>query len=305
MGKNLGVSLYAAPVGEPALGPVAYMHRPSAQNDPFAPLGHHWEDATHITFGVITAGVFTRTVQLEGTLFQGREPDDDRYDFDFGGLDSYGGRLTVNPATQWSLTASYGFLKSPEGLHPDENQHRLGASILYSRRIARRGDWATALVYGANKHVTPGESSHGLEHSLLFETNAQLNDQDSFFGRAEWVQKSAEELVIAGAAPDAQFDVTALVLGYVREVAQYGGASLGLGVRGSVSFVPDGLNSTYGTRIPAGMAVYARLRPTLLQRAHAGDPGEIPDEATSNEDGTPGHQKRERSTNHERTQPSL
>src|SRR5919107_228602 len=81
-------------VGEPAIGPVAYMHRPSAQNDPFAPLGHHWEDATHITFGVLTAGVFTRTIQLEGTLFQGREPDDARYDFDFGALDSYGGRLT-------------------------------------------------------------------------------------------------------------------------------------------------------------------------------------------------------------------
>ena len=109
--SNLGLSIYAAPVGEPAIGPVAYMHRPSAQNDPFAPLGHHWQDATHITFGVITAGVFTRTVQLEGTLFHGREPDDDRYDFDFGALDSYGGRVTVNPTPHWSLAGSYGYLK--------------------------------------------------------------------------------------------------------------------------------------------------------------------------------------------------
>jgi hypothetical protein len=88
-------------VGEPAIGPVTYMHRPSAQNDPFAPLGHHWEDATHITYGVVTAAVFTRSVQLEGTVFQGREPDDDHYDFDFGALDSYGGRVTLNPTPHW------------------------------------------------------------------------------------------------------------------------------------------------------------------------------------------------------------
>jgi hypothetical protein len=269
--SNVGLSLYAAPVGEPAIGPVAYMHRPSAQNDPFAPLGHHWQDATHITYGVLTAGVFTRTVQLEGTLFQGREPDDDRYDFDFGALDSYGGRVTVNPAPHWSLAASYGYLNSPEELHPDENQHRLGASILYTRRIAQDGDWASALVYGANKHTALEEPSTGLEQSVLLETNAQLDDRNSIFGRAEWVQKSAEELVMPGADPEARFNVSGLVLGYVREVAQYGGASLGVGVRGSVDFLPQGLKATYGTRTPAGIAVYARVRPTLLQRAHAED----------------------------------
>jgi hypothetical protein len=289
---NFGVSLYAAPVGEPAIGPVAYMHRPSAQNDPFAPLGHHWQDATHITYGVLTAGVFTRTVQLEATLFQGREPDDDRYDFDFGGLDSYGGRLTVNPTPHWSLAASYGYLKSPEELHPDQNQHRLGASILYTHRIARRGDWASALVYGANKHVAPGASSRGFAHSVLLESNAQFDDRNSVFGRAEWVQKSAEELVIPSAAADADFDVTALVLGYVREVVQYGGASLGVGLRGSINFVPEVLKATYGTRTPAGIALYARLRPTLMQRAHAGDRGENPEEGMSQDGATPAHHHR-------------
>ena len=212
--RNLGVSLYVAPVGEPAIGPVAYMHRPSAQNDPFAPLGHHWMDATHITYGVVTAGVFTRTVQLEGTWFQGREPDDDRYDFDFGGLDSYGGRVSINPSAHWSFSASYGYLESPEELHPEENQHRFGASILYTRELGRDGDWASALVYGANKH-TPGPSS-GFQHSLLLETNLQLDNRNSVFARGEWVQKSAEELVVAGSDPEQGFDVSGLVLGYVR-----------------------------------------------------------------------------------------
>jgi hypothetical protein len=269
--EKLGVSLFAAPVGEPAIGPVAYMHRPSAQNDPFAPLGHHWMDATHITYGVVTAGVFTRTMQLEGTLFQGREPDDDRYDFDFGALDSYGGRVSVNPTPHWSLAASYGYLKSPEALEPDENQHRLGASVLYTRQIATNGDWASAIVYGANKHVATDEVSHGFEHSLLVETNAQFDDRNSIFGRAEWVQKSAQELVVPNVDPETIFDLAAMVLGYVHEVAQYGGASLGLGARGSINFIPEDLRSTYGTRTPLGVAVYARIRPALLQLAHAGE----------------------------------
>jgi hypothetical protein len=257
---------------------VAYMHRPSAQNDAFAPLGHHWQDATHITYGVITAGVFTRTVQLEGTLFQGREPDDYRYDFDFGALDSYGGRVTVNPASHWSLAASYGYLESPEELHPDENQHRLGASILYTRRIAREGDWASALVYGANKHTSPDGPSQGFEHSLLLETNVQFDDRNSIFGRVEWTQKSAEELVVPGAEPESRFNLSTLVVGYVREVLEYSGTSLGLGFRGSLNLVPNALEATYGTRTPAGIALYARLRPALLQRAHERDPGEDPDE---------------------------
>ncbi|HUR95493.1 MAG TPA: hypothetical protein VMY76_12960 [Gemmatimonadales bacterium] len=267
---GVGVSVFAAPVGEPAIGPVAYMHRPSAQNDPFAPLGHHWEDATHITFGVLTAGVFTRTVQLEGTLFQGREPDDGRYDFDFGALDSYGGRLTVNPDPAWSLAASYGYLESPEALHPGENQHRLGASILHTARIGRRGEWAGALVYGANRHTAPGGRSRGFEHSLLLESNVQLDERNGIFGRAEWVQKSAEELVISGAPAEARFDVAALTLGYVREVAEYAGASVGLGVRGSIGLLPGGLEPDYGTRAPTGIALYVRVRPAMLPRAGTG-----------------------------------
>jgi hypothetical protein len=289
VGTNVGLSIFAAPVGEPAIGPVAYMHRPSAQNDPFAPLGHHWEDATHITFGVVTAGVFTRAVQLEGTLFQGREPDDARYDFDFGALDSYGGRLTVNPGPHWSLAASYSYLKSPEALHPDENQHRLGASILHTVRIARRGDWASALIYGANKSTVPTAPSHGFRHSLLLESNVQFDDLNSIFGRAEWAQKSAEDLVIPDATPDMRFNVAALTLGYVREAVQYAGASVGLGVRGSINILPDGLRSTYGTRTPAGIALYVRLRPTMLQRAHEGEPGEIPDDVMPQGERAPGH----------------
>jgi hypothetical protein len=268
LNRTVGLSLFAAPVGEPAIGPVAYMHRPSARSDLFAPLGHHWQDATHITYGVLTAGVFTRTIQLEATWFQGREPDDDRYDFDFGSLDSYGGRVTVNPGSRWSVAASYGYLRSPEQLHPDENQHRLGASVLHTTRLGPRAEWASALVYGANRHLERGRPSRAFEHSLALESDAQLDDANSVFGRLEWVQKTAEELVIPNAAAEQKFNIAALALGYVREVLDYGGATLGLGVRGSLSVLPGDLGPTYGSRTPVGVAVYARLRPSLLQRAN-------------------------------------
>jgi len=147
--SGLGVSLYAAPSGEPALGPVAFMHRPSAMDDPVAPLGHHWQDATHISFGVLTAGIFGRQWKLEGSAFNGREPNEKRWDFDAMRLDSYSGRFTVNPDSQWSLHVGYGFLKSPEALTPDESVHRLTGSILHGRKVGSEGQWATAAVWGS------------------------------------------------------------------------------------------------------------------------------------------------------------
>jgi hypothetical protein len=269
---GLGFLVYAAPVGEPAVGPVAYMHRPSAVNDPFAPLAHHWTDATHITYGVLTAGLFTRAVKLEGTLFNGREPDEDRYDFDFHALDSYGARLSVNPTPHWALSASYGYLKHPEALQPEENQHRFGASVLHTVRLGREGEWASALIYGGNKHVTPGAGGGGRwEHSLIAESNLQLDDANSVFGRAEYVRKSAEELVTPG-VPDQEFDIASFSLGYVRELAGYRGATVGIGARGALNLVPRSLDGLYGSRTPVGLAVFLRVRPTLLERAHAMDP---------------------------------
>lgn len=269
--RGLGFMVYAAPVGEPGIGPVAYMHRPSALNDPFAPLSHHWTDATHITYGVLTAGLFTRTVKLEGTLFNGREPDEDRYDFDFHALDSYGLRLSAVPSPHWALSASYGWLRQPEALQPGEDQRRLGASVLHTVRLGRQGEWASALIYGGNRHVTRGgPESGGWEHSLIAESNLQVDRLNTVFGRAEYVRKSSEDLVVA-TAPDREFDIGTLSLGYIREVAGFQGATLGLGARGALNLVPRTLESVYGSRTPAGLALFVRIRPALLEGAHAMD----------------------------------
>jgi hypothetical protein len=273
IGRRIGVLLYLAPVGEPAIGPVAYMHRPSALNDPFAPLSHHWTDATHITYGVLTAGIFTRHVKLEGTLFNGREPDEDRYDFDFHPLDSYGARVSATPTPHWALSASYGFLRQPEALHPDQNQHRLGASILHTVRLGRQGEWASAVVYGANQHVAASGGVAGpWAHSVIAESNLQLDASNSIFGRLEYVRKGGEELSLAEPLRDREFDIGTLSLGYVREFAGYRGATLGLGARGAINLIPGALREIYGSRTPVGLAVFLRVRPGLLEGAHTIDP---------------------------------
>jgi hypothetical protein len=256
----VGFSLYAAPSGEPALGPVAFMHRPSAVEIPTAPLGHHWQDATHISFGVLSAGLFTRQWKLEGSLFNGREPNESRWDFDRMTLDSYSGRLTFNPSTQWSLTTGYGFLKSPESLEPDESTHRITASVLHSARFREHGERATSIVWGANK-----PSGESMTHSFLAESRLAWNQRNTIFGRAERVRKSAADLVLdmpeLGLASDRQFDVTSISLGYIREVYRSRGVSIGLGGLGTVNAIPEALEGAYGSRTPVGGMLFLRFRP--------------------------------------------
>ena len=277
--NSVGISLYVAPVGEPSLGPVAFPHRPSAMDNPLAPLSHHWQDATHISFGVLTAGLFTHSVKLEGSIFNGREPDENRTNFDYKGrsLDSYSGRLTVNPAPDWSVAASYGYLKSPEGLFPDVSLHRVTGSALYGRPFGSAGHWASSLVYGANKE---SDDTH-LSNSGLIETDLMLDSHNTIFGRAEIVNKSARDLAlyIIGGPPiyvdgslvplppvgaSASFNVSEVSLGYTREIGKFSGGSIGLGTSGTLNIVPDPMRVYYGTRYPIGMTVFLRFRPNQM-----------------------------------------
>lgn len=267
LGNDLAFQAYIAPVGEPATGPVAFPHRPSASGDPFAPLGHHWQDATHISYGVITAGLFSRSWKLETSIFNGREPDQDRTDFDYKGrsLDSYSARFTANPASTWSLSASYAYLKSPEALDPSLSEQRITASALNTRSVWSRGEWASALIYGGNKHEHTGRWSN----SLLAESNLAFDAWNSVFARVEYVDKTAADLDITDRPPDACFDVGSLAIGYIREIAHYPGGSLGLGGRVAMDLVPASLEPVYGSRTPTGFAVYLRFRPRPLLRSTA------------------------------------
>ena len=264
--SQLALEFYGAPAGEPALGPVAYMHRPSALDNPVAPIGHHWQDATHVAFGVLTTGVYGQHWKLEGSVFNGREPDDERWNFDPIRLDSYAGRLTVNPDSQWSMTAGYGFLKSPEALRPDESVHRFTASVLNSRKL-KNGQWATSLVWGAND-----VSHEGWSNTALLESEAILATHNTIFGRTEYARKSAEELALPITAfPAAEkFDLGNLSLGYIRDFAQMFGATAGVGVMCTVNRVPESLEAFYGSRLPLGGLVFFRIRPAYKVAAPMG-----------------------------------
>jgi hypothetical protein len=239
-------------------------------DNPVAPLGHHWQDATHISFGVLTAGVFGEHWKLEGSAFNGREPNEERWGFDRLRLDSYAGRFTLHMDSSWVFSVGYGFLKSPEALNPFESMHRVTASVLHGRKLGSDGHIATSVIWGANRH------SGRTTHSALAETEAVLDRMNTVFGRLELVQKTATDLVLpagpGGFAPDSTFTVGALSVGYIREVVPMSKATLGIGFQATLNVLPSALDPIYGSRTPAGGMVFVRIRPLHGPHTMSGSP---------------------------------
>ncbi|WP_125916428.1 hypothetical protein [Hymenobacter coccineus] len=266
--QDVDVSLYLGYPGEPAVGPVAFMHRISAMPNPDAPLSHHWTDATHITFGVATLGVRYKQFKLEGSNFTGREPDQYRYDFDKPRADSWAARLNWNPSRELALQVSRAFIKSPEDLHPDENVTRTTASILHSHSLgANRHYIASALVWGMNE----GHGAHP-EHAVLAETNLTLG-RPTFYGRYEFVQKDSEELALitTGFGEAAVFNIHTLTLGASYRLTRddFRGPEMHIG--GQVTgYVPAAaLRPLYGD-VPLSASVYVRLNAPWMSMGKMG-----------------------------------
>ena len=260
--RSVGVMLYVAPSGEPALGPAAFMHRPSATDNPAAPLGHSRQDETHVAFGVVTVGVFTHMLKLEGSVFNGRDPDQNRIGIDPIRLDSYSGRLTFNPTAAWSFTTGYGYAKSPDAGDPSVSLRRLTASAIYASTLGHDGQWSASAVYGADKHA----GDPAFSRAMTLESEVLLDQRHTVFTRAEYVQNTAAELGLDepqfGLPAEYSFHVTALSLGYIRDVVQYGPGTLGLGAMGTVNLVPSPVGPAYGSRSPRGAMIFLRLRPS-------------------------------------------
>lgn len=246
-------SLYVAPSGEPALGPPAFPHRMSAMDNPAAPISHHWLDSTHIAFGVLTAGFAQKTWQLEGSYFNGREPDDNRWDIEKPKLDSYSGRFTWNPTPEWSAQISHGYLKSPEELHPEESVRRTTASIIHLTKLADGSRVATTFGWGRNRG-NQATNAFLIEPSYMTETY-------TVFARAEYVQKTGEEL---GLLPEERkIPVKQLTLGASRELVKGRPYQLALGASATYSWKPDDLSVLYGKN-PVSYWIFLRLRPAAL-----------------------------------------
>jgi len=253
---GLAVSLYAAPVGEPALGPVAYNHRPSAAYEPTAPLGHLAQDYTHESLGVITLGVFGRRARLEASVFNGSHPDDVRTNLDLQGgkLDAIAGRLTLAPSTGVTTALWFGAIPAAAGAHAHEASRRFGASLLHVRPRSS-GAWSTTLLYAA---IAPEDEP--TRHSILVESTVDLTPAQAVFARAEYVRRTADELALTGSVPD-ELDLLAVSLGAARRLWRSRGATVVAGARVTAHLVPPALEPFYGSRTPLAVLAYLRLAP--------------------------------------------
>jgi hypothetical protein len=235
--------LYFAPVGDPALGPVAFPHRASAAELPQATLGHHWQDSTHIANEVITAGITRGIFTLEASGFHGAEPNENRWNIDYGAIDSWSSRFTVAPSKDWLGQVSVGRLAHPEVLE-DGDVVRATASLQYTR-----GGWSSSLIWGRN-HKTAGA---GNTNSYTLESVAQLRKKNFVTGRIELVDKDELE-----AAPGVH-RIGAYIAGYTRDVDLFRNVETGVGANFTAYSLPGALKPYYGEH-PVGVNVYIRMR---------------------------------------------
>lgn len=256
VGKGVRLQLYGAPVGEPALGPVAFMHRVSGLPNALAPITHHWFDSTHITYGVVTGGLYSRRWKIEASAFNGREPDEERMDFDFAAMDSWSGRVWFLPTSRWALQFSGGRLNEVEPGHegePPVDIDRVTASATYHRTTLANVIWANTIGWGRN-----AERGGDVTNAALVETSVTVRERDSWYGRFEWAEKSGHDLAVP---EDGLFNVAKLQAGYTRYLAPWKGLTPGIGGAISTGLVPRSLEPAYGSRFNAGFGVYLTLRP--------------------------------------------
>jgi hypothetical protein len=256
---NSDLFIYLAYPGEPALGPAAFMHRPSALYNPDAPLSHHWVDATHITFGVATLGIRVGRFKLEGSSFTGREPDEHRFGFDKPRFDSRSGRLSYNPSNNWAFQLSHAFLNSPEEMHPDDDVFRTTASATYSLPISVSGWYNAVVLWGYNK-----VEDHVGENAFLFESSWR-QDRFAFHTRYEYVEKSGEELVLDETiyGHNEIFPVNAFTFGFNYDLVSIGNIRAAAGGQFTIFSTVKRLDNLYG-RNPLALEVYLRLYPNLM-----------------------------------------
>jgi len=260
LGKQTLLSFYAAPIGDPAIGPTAYPHRLSASEDPIAALGHHQEDSTHIADDVATAGVTYNFARIEASGFHGREPDEFRWNIDQGKIDSWSARLTVQPGQNWSGQYSYGRLTSPEQLFPNENQARTTASIMYNRPF-KAGNLASTAVWGRTRSIP----DNGKENSYLLEATVQFLKRNYAWTRMENAGRSNELLIGENPLPPGFVEsplthVQAYTFGYDREFNFVPHLASAIGSQFTVYGVGAPLQPIYGTD-PIGVNIFVRLRP--------------------------------------------
>ena len=247
------VFLYAGLPGEPAFGPPAFMHRQSILDSPEAPISHHWLDSTHITYGVVTAGVVHDTWKIEASRFHGREPDQFRYNIEYGTLDSTSARLSWNPARDWSLQASWAHQVSPEQLAPDKDQTRFSASAIYTRQLGEQAWWSTTLAWG-NRRST-GDAAL---NAYMIESALKPDEKWTIFARAE--RERNDELLLTGPVEGNAFTVGKASVGAIRDFRVADHVVVGAGALYALNLLPATLGAYYGRTDPQGAMAFLRFK---------------------------------------------
>jgi hypothetical protein len=253
LGQDAGVFLYFGFPGEPALGPPAFMHRASSMSNPDAPLGHHQQDATHITFGVLTAGARYKKFKIDASVFTGREPDENRFAFDQPRFDSWSVRLSINPSDRVALQVSHGFLHSPEASRPDVDVERTTASLIMSRPLPSGAGLTTTLVWGMNEFAREPAT-----HSLLVDSEAFFK-RVSVYTRIEILQRPAHDLKLDDLG-DRILPIVALTAGAAWRLWSGGDFQFHAGAQASVYHIRDDVAGVYGKR-PFSFEIFLRLIP--------------------------------------------
>jgi hypothetical protein len=261
VGERASWFVYAGYPGEPALGPNAFMHRASASENTSAPLSHHLQDSTHISFGVFTTGFQYRWFKLEGSLFNGREPDENRYNFEAHPWNSRSVRLWFAPNSNWSMQVSHGFLKNPEALEPGDVR-RTTASISYNRKF-ERGNWASSLIWGRN-HESHGGEIFNL-NGYVAESTVKFLDRNYVYTRLELADKNqllrAADRISLGITDDhPSFRIGAYTFGGARDIWNTEKTSLAVGSDLTFYSKPSLLDPIYGSN-PVSWKLFFRLRP--------------------------------------------
>ena len=260
LGEKSLLSFYAAPVGDPAIGPTAYPHRASAFENPVGTLGHHQEDSTHISYDVITLGFTQGIARIEASGFHGREPNEHRWQVQQGAIDSWSTRLTVQPGKDWSGQYSYARIHSPEALFPTENQERMTASVMYNRPI-QHGNWASTIAWGRTRSLT----DNVIQNSYLLESTLRFAKDNYVWTRVENVDRTTELLlgenpVPSGFGEEPAGRVQAYTFGYDRDIHFLPHWETAIGAQTSVYNPGSRLQPVYGSD-PMGVVVFLRLRP--------------------------------------------
>ncbi len=259
LGEDTVVEFFVAPVGDPALGPVAFPHRDSAREFPQAPIGHHWQDSTHIAYDVLTAGIKYRWLRLEASGFHGAEPGENRWNIGYGPIDSWSTRFSVFPTPNWTAQVSVGHLMHPEALEPGDVV-RVTASAEYSRPL-KAGVWSSSVIWGQNHKLV----ARTYTNSFLVETALPFSKDNTFSGRMEFSQKDelfdnnpelSDQLAkTAGTA----FLIQAYTAGYTRYFPVIRWLATGVGANFTWYVIPDAIKPYYGDH-PFGVNMFLRIQ---------------------------------------------